>query len=98
MSTSSLKIKLLLATALADGQFDTTELELLANRAMWWGITPEAFENIIDNPEITDAESEALPPEARPPAQVASGGRPVPPATSPRGRVGTKKKAGVKSE
>ncbi len=61
MSTASLKAKLLLATALADGHFDTTELELLTDRAMWWGITPDEFEEIIDNPEITDEEAGALP-------------------------------------
>ena len=72
MSTSSLKIKLLLATALADGHFDTTELELLTNRAMWWGITPDEFEEIIDNPEITDEESEALPQEAVEKAELMS--------------------------
>ena len=72
MSTSSLKIKLLLATALADGHFDTTELELLTDRAMWWGITPEEFEEIIDNPEITDEESEALPQEATEKAELMS--------------------------
>ncbi len=72
MSTSSLKIKLLLATALADGHFDTTELELLTDRAMWWGISPEEFEEIIDNPEITDEESEALPQEATEKAELMS--------------------------
>ncbi len=61
MSTQSLKAKLLLATALSDGHFDTKELEMLADRAMWWGISADEFEQIIDNPEISDEESEALP-------------------------------------
>lgn len=72
MSTSSLKIKLLLATALADGHFDTTELELLTDRAMWWGITPDEFEEIIDNPEITDSEAESLPQGAEEKAELMS--------------------------
>ena len=61
MSTKSLKAKLLLAMALADGHFDTKELELLADRAMWWGISAEEFDVIINAPEISDEESEALP-------------------------------------
>ena len=61
MSSKSLKAKLLLAMALADGHFDTKELELLADRAMWWGISADDFETIINNPEISDEESESLP-------------------------------------
>jgi uncharacterized tellurite resistance protein B-like protein len=61
MSTHTLYAKLLLAMAMADGVFDPKELELLADRAIFWGISAEEFEDILDNPEITDAESAALP-------------------------------------
>jgi len=61
MSSHTLKAKLLLAMAMADGVFDPKELELLADRAIFWGISAEEFEHILDNPEITDEESEGLP-------------------------------------
>lgn len=60
-SSPSLKAKLLLAMAMADGVFDPKELELLADRAIFWGISADEFERILDNPEITDEESEAMP-------------------------------------
>ncbi|MCZ6835674.1 MAG: hypothetical protein O7G85_07865 [Planctomycetota bacterium] len=61
MPTHTLKAKLLLAMAMADGVFDPKELELLADRAVFWGISADDFEHILDNPEITDEESNALP-------------------------------------
>ena len=58
---TTLKAKLLLAMAMADGRFDPRELELLADRAMSWGISAEEFERIVNEPEISDEETLELP-------------------------------------
>ncbi len=62
-SQTTLKAKLLLAMAMADGRFDPRELELLADRAMSWGISAEEFERIVNEPEISDEETLGLPEE-----------------------------------